>query len=352
MTQTSRYASVLALIGAERSRILSESKIKALAENMSLSEFATQLHDTIYQEKISKLSLPLTSRKLERAFNETLLDTEIKIIKKCPKQAANYLSMYLLKVEVENIKALIKATAAKQNPEERASKIYVSVEHYFKNHALIEDAAKSSDLQSLVVSLKGSPFYSALRFGLEFFEETGSTVGFDVHLDKEFYERFFEAYCALPKKEQSYAKVYAIMEYDGYVLLSLLRGKYLGYGSNWLRLAVPNKTFNLSKDVLEDIISAEDFDSALSLMQKTEYKKFFSKAATPEEAVSNAERNFKSAILEDAKGRRIGKLFNIGVPLSFMVQKQVEAHNLSIISLGIEGEQNPEDILHHLNLIA
>jgi vacuolar-type H+-ATPase subunit C/Vma6 len=352
LTQTSRYASVLALIGAERSRLLSESKIKALFENLSLSEFAAQLHDTVYQEKISKLSLPLSSRKLERAFNETLFDTEIKIIKKSPKRAAKFLSMYLVKVEVENIKALIKATAAKQSLEERAQKIYVAVESYLKNHALLDEAAKASDLQLLVGSLKHSQFYSALRFGLERFEETGSTVGFDVHLDKEFYEHFYEAYHALPQKEQSYAKIYAAMEYDGYVLISLLRGKYLGYDNNWLRLAVPNVAFNVSKDALEDIISAEDFDSALNLLQKTEYKKFFTKAATPEETVSNAEHNFKSAILADAKGRRIGKLFNIGLPLSFMVQKQVEAHNLSIISLGIEAEQNPEDILHQLNLLA
>ena len=80
MTQTTRYASVLAKIGAERSKLLSEAKLKALAESKNLTEFAAQLRDTSYQEQISKLSLPLTSRKLERAFNENLIETYIKII--------------------------------------------------------------------------------------------------------------------------------------------------------------------------------------------------------------------------------------------------------------------------------
>ncbi len=104
MTQTTLYASVLAKIGAERSKLLSEAKLKALTESKSLTEFAAQLRDTSYQEQIAKLSLPLTSRKLERAFNENLIETYIKIIKNSPKKARKYLSLYLLRFEIETYK--------------------------------------------------------------------------------------------------------------------------------------------------------------------------------------------------------------------------------------------------------
>ena len=86
MSQPTLYSSVLAKIGAERGKLLSEAKLKTLMESKNLSELATQLRDTSYQEQIIKVSLPFTSRKLERAFNENLISTYMKIIKNSPKK--------------------------------------------------------------------------------------------------------------------------------------------------------------------------------------------------------------------------------------------------------------------------
>ncbi len=85
MNQTTLYAPVLAKIGAERSKLLSEAKLKLLTESRSLTELAVQLRDTSYQEQIAKVPLPLTSRKLERAFHENLIEAYVKIIKNSPK---------------------------------------------------------------------------------------------------------------------------------------------------------------------------------------------------------------------------------------------------------------------------
>ena len=49
MSQTTLYASVLAKIGAERSKLLSEAKLKTLTESKDLSAFAAQLRETSYQ---------------------------------------------------------------------------------------------------------------------------------------------------------------------------------------------------------------------------------------------------------------------------------------------------------------
>ena len=167
MTQTTRYASVLAKIGAERSKLVSETKLKALAENKSLTELAAQLRDTSYQEQISKLSLPLTSRKLERAFNENLIETYIKIIKYSPKNARKYLSSYLLRFEIEQIKALMKATSAKLSPEQKLAKIYFSLEDYLKRRAVMEEAAKASTPNQIIHALKGTEYFFTVEYGAE-----------------------------------------------------------------------------------------------------------------------------------------------------------------------------------------
>jgi len=117
LSQTILYASVLPKIGAERSKLLSETKLKSLTESRDLSTFTAQLRETSYQTQLAKMPMPLTSRKLERAFNENLIETYEKIIKNSPKKAIKYLNLHLLRFEVENIKALIKATNGKLSPE-------------------------------------------------------------------------------------------------------------------------------------------------------------------------------------------------------------------------------------------
>jgi vacuolar-type H+-ATPase subunit C/Vma6 len=136
LIHTTIYSSVLAKIGSERGKLLSEAKLKALSENKTLTEFATQLRETSYQDQVAKVPLPLSSRKLERAFQESLIETYLKIIKYSPQSAARYLQVNLFRFKVENIKALIKATTAKLTPEQKLAIIYLSVEDYPKNRAV------------------------------------------------------------------------------------------------------------------------------------------------------------------------------------------------------------------------
>ena len=344
MTQTTRYASVLAKIGAERSKLISESKLKALAESKSLIEFAAQLRDTSYQEQIARAPMPLTSRKLERAFNENLIDTYIKLIKNSPKKAREYLSLNLLRFEIEHIKAIIKATSAKLTPEQKTARIYFSVEDYFKRRPLLEEAAKASSLTQTIHAFKGTDYFFALNMGLKSFEETGSTASFDILVDKFFYEKLYAAYLCLPKKEQPYTNFYASTENDGFALVTLLRGKTLNYDPNWLRLVVPQNYFNLSKSTVEALVSAVDFEAALKIVLDSYYAKYFAKTQTPEETIEAAEKALRKAVLQHAKSSAISETFNIGSPLAFMTQKEVEVYNLNVLSLGVDGAMKPEEI--------
>ncbi len=350
MTQTTLYSRVLAKIGAERGKLLGEAKLKALTESKNLSEVAIQLRDTSYQEQLVKVSLSLTSRKLERAFYENLISTYVKIIKNSPKNASKYLRLYLLRFEVENIKALIKATNAKLSLDQKLGKIYLTSEDYLKNRSVIEETAKAPDIKQIVKTLKKTDYAPALNMGLQSYEEDGSTTCLDVLIDKTFYEKLYDSYESLPKKEKPHAHFYASTENDGFTLLTLLRGKNLNYDVNWLRLAVPPNNFFLDIETVEAMVTATDFESALKIALESHYAGFFAKVQSPEEILANAEKTFKKAVLQHAKESRISENFNIGAPLAFMTQKEAEVHNLTALSSGVEAAIKPEDIQHQLLL--
>jgi V/A-type H+-transporting ATPase subunit C len=350
LTQTTRYSSVLAKIGAERSNLINEAKLKALAESKSLTELVAQLRDTTYQEQIAKVLSPLTTRKLERAFNGNLIDTYIKIIKYSPKKAREYLSLYLLRFEIEHIKALINATNAKITAEQKLEKIYFSVEDYFKRRMIFEEAAKASTPTQIIHAFKGTEYWSVLNMGLKNYEENASTVSFDIFLDKLFFEKVYAGYESLAKREQAYANFYASTENDGFALVTLLRGKALNYEPNWLRLVVPQNYFNLRKPTVEAIVSAVDFEAAHKIVLDSYYAKYFVKSQTPEETIATAEKTLKKVLLQHAKSSAISETFNIGSPIAFITQKEAEVHNLIVLSLGVDSALKPEEIRSQLLL--
>jgi vacuolar-type H+-ATPase subunit C/Vma6 len=350
LSRTISYAPILAKIGAERSKLLSEDKLKAISGSRNLTEFSAQLRDTTYQEQITKITPPLTTRKLERAFNENLTEIYIKIIKNSPKEARKYLELSLLRFEIEHVKTIMKTTSAKLTPEQKLAKIYFSVENYFKKRAPMEEAVKASNVGQAIHAFKGTEYWSALNMGLKNYEEKASTAYFDVFVDRIFYEKLHESFECLSKKEKRNAFFYASMENDGFTLLTLLRGKALFHEPNWLRIIIPVNYFNLNQTMVEAVVSANDFDSALKIILDSYYSKFFVKAQTPEETIAYAEKAFKKAVYQHAKRSVITEIFNIGAPLAFMTQKEVEVYNLTALSLNMTTEIKHEDVRTELLL--
>jgi len=348
LSQTTHYAAVLAKIGAEKSMLLSEAKVKTMADAKSLTEFTGQLRETAYQSQISRIPLPLTSRKLERAFNENLIESYIKMIKNTPKASADFIRVYLLRFEVENIKSLIKAVNAELSLEQKLARIYFSAEDYLKKTAVLEEAARATTMKQMVAAFKNTEYASALSRGAQSYEESGSTVAFDVLLDKVFYDMLYDGYQKLPGEEKQHAYFYASIESDSFSLLTVLRGKTLNYDSSWLRTAVPHDKFNLSSDTVETLLTAADFESALKIVSETRYGKFFAKTQNPEETIGNAEKAFNKTIFQHAKVSTISEIFNVGAPLAYLSLKEAEVHNLIAMSAGVEASIPADQIQEHM----
>ncbi len=348
MTQAAHFASVLAKIGFERSRLVSDTKLASLAESRSTDEFAARLRDTTYGEKTAKIKPPINSRKVEHALKETLLETYAKIIINAPDYAQDFLRFKLIAFEIENVKILVKAIAAKFVLEEKLARIYPSVEDILKHHSVFEEAYRAEDLRALVHSLRKTAYSEALRLGLKRYEEIGSVQGFDIELDRDYHEKLLAAFQALPRNAKHYALFYCSIDTDSFILLTVLRGKILSYDPNFLRLSIPRHGFKIPKETTEALVMSPDFDSAFSLGQK--YYSNLTRAESPEETVVNAEKVFRRMLFEHANKSVIDQTFNVGAPLAFMAQKEVETENMKTIAVGLESALKPQDIQSELLL--
>ncbi len=97
MLQATKYADVLAKIGSKRSDFLSETKLKALTQAVNLTDFASNLKETIYQERIIKILMLDSSREFERVFQESFIDDYVEIVKSSPKSVKAFLRSFCSK---------------------------------------------------------------------------------------------------------------------------------------------------------------------------------------------------------------------------------------------------------------
>jgi len=344
------YSSVLVKIGVERSFLLSEEKIRGLAECKKLEDFASELKETIYGEKVVELSQPYSARKFERVFREKQIETICKIIRNSPEIIRNFLKTYFLKFEIENIKTILRAASLGLPFEEIKNRTYMQVEDFLKRREIFMKAMISINLRSIVDVLKNTEYGLLLTSGLKKYEETGFIRPFEILLDKMFYQKIGDALKNLPKRELKHALFYISAENDGFNLCTILRAKNLGYDPHWIRMAISRNSFKISEETIESLIMADTFEEALKIVRQTYYGRFFSRGETREEIVSMAEKAFREVVFMHAKKSNVGDLFNIGVILGFLIQKKAEVHNLTVISSGIEYGWESDNILAALLL--
>jgi vacuolar-type H+-ATPase subunit C/Vma6 len=348
LSQEQLYSNVLVKVGVERSHLLSKEKLVRLTECKNLKEFVSELKETIYGEKLTKVTLPYTSKLLEKVFRESLIEVTIKILRNSPETVSPFIRAYLLKFEHENIKTILRAASVGLPHDEITRKIYMPVEVFLKRQDVILKAAIAIHVKSVIDVLKATPYGPLLVAGLQKYEETGSTKFFDILLDRFFYEQFGEKFTDLPKREQKHAFFYASREIDRFNILTIFRAKILGYDPNWTRMAISHNSYNVPEQTIEALLMADDFGSAFDVIEESYYKKLIVKAETPEETVSAAEKAFKMDLFEHAKRTIIGDPFNIGTPLALLIRKEIELANLTAISLGIEYNWKKDEISHLL----
>jgi vacuolar-type H+-ATPase subunit C/Vma6 len=348
LSQEQLYSNVLVKVAVERSKLLSKQKLERLTDCKTLKEFASELKETVYGEKIAKFTVPYDSRNFERVFRESLIEVAIKIVRNSPDIVSSFLKTYLLKFEHENIKTILRAASLGLSYNEIVSKLYLSMEEYLKRKEIILKSARAIHVKSVVDALKTTIYGPLLIYGLQKYEETASTKFFDILLDRMLYEHFGEKFKQLPKNERDVAFFYVSRENDIFNILTILRTKLLGYEPHWIRMAISRNSYNVPEQTIEAMLMADDFEAALNIIKQSFYENLFVRAESPEETISAAEKVFKQYMFEHAKKTKIGDPFNVGTPIALIVKKEIELYNLAAISLGIDYNWKKDDILRLL----
>ncbi|MEJ2272251.1 MAG: V-type ATPase subunit, partial [Candidatus Bathyarchaeota archaeon] len=331
-------------ISIEKSHLLTKEELIGLVNSRNLEEYASGLKETIYGQEIEKLMSPYSTNDFERVFRENFIKTCIKIVKNSPDVVSEFLRIYLLKFENENIKTILRAVSIGLPFDEIKKRLYLDLETFLERKEIILKAAMAIQLKLVVDALQNTVYGPSLILGLKKYEETGSTKYFDILLDQLFYENIGELYKNLPKNEKEHAFFYVSNIVDSFNILTILRAKLLGYDPHWIRMVLAHNFYNISEERIEQMLMADDFESAFKIIMQSNYKNLFGKSEVNEEKLSKAEKEFRQVIFSNINKLRFGYPFNVGTPIAFIFRKEIELRNLIAISLGIDYNWKKDDI--------
>jgi V/A-type H+-transporting ATPase subunit C len=319
----------------------------------SLDYICSKLMKTTYGAEISTIPLEqISSISLENAFLRNFMKTCEEIMAYSPKDIKFLLSTLLMKFEVSNIKAMLRAKEAGIDTD-KAMRYIVGIRNFneVRCRKILE---KSKDVEDIAELLLDSEYGFILKVALGRYKETKLFLMLEIALDKFVYSKIWEASEKLKGTDKGIARTILGLEIESMNIKTILRCKAMGIHEDLIgRYLIPvSRVFGRRE--LEGAIKAVDLKSSIeSLLMASRLALNFDywcmlnsilKEYESSHSLSRLEIILDKGLLRTSLRmlRKYAPFFNIGLILAFLNLKWFEVRNLRAIVKGAEDRISPE----------
>ncbi|MCF8885481.1 MAG: V-type ATPase subunit [Nitrososphaerota archaeon] len=337
---------------ALKGMLLEYSTYEELAKSRTLEEFLEKLRPTIYGQYITEIPKPLTSRNLEKIFENSLIDIEFSLIRYLPRPV--FFETYFKRHIYKNMKTVLKAKALGIGYEEIYHGLNLRSAELLGVRDVLVKMVAEKDLEKAVETLKKTPFYKDISQALELYNKEKDPLVFEVFLDRYFYENILSELKKINRDERKSLSEIVTYELDCYLITASLRAKMWGLTSAEMRKFMLPQGINLSKKDVEKLIQAMKIEEVLGEISKTVYEDVLRNIDTskPVLLVDSVEKWFRERLLKTVRKTFLESIFKQAVILSFIKLKEFEVKNLSAISFGIEYNIPVSEIMENVAKIT
>jgi len=321
----------------------------------SVDYIYTMLLKTPYQVEISAIpAKQLGPISLENALLTNYIRTYEEIIDHSPKDINFFLSTSLMKFEVDNVKAMLRAKWAKISVGEAVTYIVpVGRLDEVKCRNILES---SNSVNNIVELLKDLEYGSVLKEALTEYEETESLLPLEVALDKYIYRKIWRATGKLRGLDKKIARTVLGIEIDSTNVKIILRCKAMKISEQHIRNYIIPVSDVFGDKELEDAIKATNIESSIEsllaaakLAMVRDYQYLLTDVMeeyNSSESLSKLEMVLDRGLLKTCFRilKRRTQFFNIALILAFLKLKWFETRNLRAIIIGAENKIPPDKV--------
>ena len=345
------YPYVNTRVRVMKSKLIDKNDYSKLLK-MSHDEISKFIADVDYRKEMDELAVNYTGADLlELAINANAVKSFSKIIRLSSGDAKKIIAKYLKRFDVLNLKTILRGVYSgglsevelKENIIPGGQLLEKSLLDLLKNET-IDDVIKDKLVLSVFPYLKD---YVAPADGI-------TLASIENYIDVNYYAGLFKMASLLPKSASVF-KIFLENEIDMININTILILKKENLDATEIKSMIlcDGIKFGISKKVLDVAMSAENFESALDVFEKSEYSKEI--ALGKEDAING---NF-GVIRRELDSRLMKKAFlllhqnplSIAPVLGYILAKEIEIKNLKMISRAKELDL-PEEFMEKNLIVA
>lgn len=341
------YAYANARVGARKADLFRRERLTRLLESRDITDVMGVLQESRYSPHLIEIGV-MSPPSFEMAFQAHRAKTYSEVADMVPEEMRGVFDEMLKIVDVRNLKTLLVCKQAGLSAEKTMEMILPggtisreSLEHFF-------DAAS---VPELVGRLEGTEYWPAVHETLGEFEEKKNLLPLQHALDRHYYGTLWKKIRAARVKYIEVVKSLVGMKIDAQNIKTVLRCKADELPpEEILRYVLPFYQ-ELSEERVRRMAEAKDVAEAIMMLEGTDYGGVLSDVLS--EYVDTKSLYFFEKTLDDfilKRARSIAVQYSVGVgpTIAFLLEKDIEVRNLTVVVNGESAGLKPEEIEKHV----
>ncbi len=326
-----------------RTHLLSSENVKTMAKSRNISEIVDLLMRSDYASEIGKLpSDEIDSVRLEKIFLNKLTERFFILARNAGGKARDFLDAYVKRIEVENIKRVLRAKHAQEKIEEH-NLIPLRREYTLINFPALTEAKNVEEM----VSLLRETVYAPLNERLDNYKRVELSIILESFLEGIYFGRVWERIKGLDNRQGP--KRLVGEESDLRNLQLMLSMKMRNIAPTLIEeMSIPT-FYRLRKERLTELARGR-LEDAPGILAGTPYNKIMEEVIKTPNSAINLETVLSRRIYQNASFALRNLFLEFGYIVAYLLLCEREAKNLVTITTAIDLKFSEEDLQRRLFL--
>lgn len=323
------YAAINARVRAMVSTLLSPQEWVELINASDFSALISLLRRTVYGPYLSQVDeSELHPRRTVYQIQSQMADNFVTLIRAAPEQTCPLLTQLYREFEVDNLKAVLRGIRSGASWDQIRYVLFPLGE---MSVLPAEEMVQSGSVSAAVELLHGTPYYGTLSHAMRRFNIEQSLFPLEVALDLDYWRTMWEEINRLSRqdKEQALKILGSLLDVNNLMWAIRYRVYYKLSEEEIINYTLPFGYHVRDADI-RAIASGADIPEVISRIfpKLTEVGPLL---LEPRKGLPEVEVQLQRYVMEQSRKAFIGYPFHIGVPLGYMMLKEMEVQDLTVL---------------------
>lgn len=184
-----------------------------------------------------------------------------------PESMKRFLSDYLLKFEIANIKQVIMGVITGLNTKEISKNINFSVEEYLEHKEFMNNLLEITSLDEIQLYMSKTRYNKAIREGILYFKNNNEIFVMEAFLDQFYYNNLLEQEKYYDKKERKMISSYIHQIIEIYNIRMISRGIINKIDKDLLKQFLVKSYFFLDEKKIKILLNLDDINDFFQILE-------------------------------------------------------------------------------------